>query len=157
MLYLLKGTKGTNLGKQTRIWSDNVHKLLYHGPLFLGVVHVQIFYKDIAINMKMSSQKLIAFLPRQVWFSYWFVNCITADMIFDKHLVPSRLHEVFGWSSTIPLVTSKCWQVLALMQVHSKESLGRVIHDSKVVRSLKCGILVSLVPFATVICQWLIE
>ena len=28
-------------------------------------------------------------------------------------------------------------QVLALMQVHPKESLGRVIHDSKVVRCLK--------------------
>ena len=32
---------------------------------------------------------------------------------------------------------SYIWQVLALMQVHPKESLGRVIHDSKVVRCLK--------------------
>ena len=43
-------------------------------------------------------------------------------------------------------------QVLALMQMHPKESLGRVIHDSKVVWCLKCGILVLSVPFATVIC-----
>ena len=47
-------------------------------------------------------------------------------------------------------------QVLALMQVHPKESLGRVIHDNKVVWCLECGILVLSVPFATVICQWLI-
>ena len=48
-------------------------------------------------------------------------------------------------------------QVLALTQMHPKESLGRVIHDSKVVWCLKCGILVLSEPFATVVCQWLIE
>ena len=54
-------------------------------------------------------------------------------------------------------IDHKHGQVLALMQMHPKESLGRVIHDSKVVWCLKCGMLILSVPLATVICQWLIE
>ena len=46
---------------------------------------------------------------------------------------------------------TKYVQVLALMQMHPTESLGRVIHESKVVWCSKCGILVLSVPFATVI------